>query len=77
MQIVCKVDSSHRRLVIATCDTQSTALGRCDTLTTSDAVRRVVREWSLVLAPVGVLFYFVVWPDQLGALVGFLSRLIQ
>ena len=36
-----------------------------------------MREWSLVLAPVGVLFYFVVWPDQLGALVGFLSRLIQ
>lgn len=36
-----------------------------------------MREWSLVLAPVGVLFYFVVWPDQLGALAGILSRFIQ
>jgi lipid-A-disaccharide synthase-like uncharacterized protein len=36
-----------------------------------------MREWGFVLAPVVVLSYFVMRPDQLGVLVELLGRFVH
>lgn len=36
-----------------------------------------MREWSFVLAPILVVSYFIVRPDQLGALVSLLGHYVH
>ena len=35
-----------------------------------------MREWLLTIVPVAAVFYFVVFPDQLGSIVSWLARVI-
>jgi hypothetical protein len=48
-----------------------------EALAHSNAEASVVREWSFVLAPIAVVSYFIVRPEQFGALVGLLGRYVH
>jgi hypothetical protein len=36
-----------------------------------------MREWSFVIAPVALVAYFIVRPDQFGLLIRFLGRFVH
>ena len=52
------------------------AAGRIMRSTGDIRLERSMRDWLLMLAPVGLVLYFVLFPNQFGAFMGWATHLL-